>query len=222
MATSSFGATVSPEVTAPAGLTNGDLIVIGLLTATTNTGDETPAGWTLLSLENGGLDSTLFVLYKIASGEGATWTLTNLFVANEQGAAFAAAYSGVDQSTPLDVAEVSGDLGETEGADTGPITPTNNNCMIVSICGGDATEAISGTPDGAPACTERVDYCRPTYFEWIYMQEHLQTDATEEAHTITPSISETIPFKILAFRPASGNGGGSIVPLLISQRRRRI
>lgn len=211
-------AVASPVISAPAGLADGDLIIVVVMTSTTNVGNQVLSGWTLLSLQDQATDGTLFVLYKIASSEGASWTFTDLFTGTEQCIASALAYSGVDNATPLDVAHVTADLGTISTAtDTSSITPTNNNCMIVSIFAGDPSVNYTGTADASPTCDERTDYMNTYRAGWIYVQDHLQASAAAEAHTVTPSAEDGICYKLLALRPTSS---ASAIPSIMQHYRR--
>jgi len=198
-----------PVVNAPAGLTDGDLIIAIVQIGTWNDGGSATPGWTrLVSLESVGYDSSLYVQYKIAASEPSSWTFTDLFSGAGEMHIAAMAFSGVDQTTPLDVAAVLNALGSVTsgGKDTSPITPVSNNCMVLSIFQGDPETGISGTVDSSPACTERLDFTLNAN-GWIYVQDHLQTTAAEEAHTVTPNQTLYLSSILLALRPAAASGG---------------
>ena len=209
----------SPTVNAPAGLQDGDLIIVAICTGTTANLDNVLAGWTgLTEQDDGGLDSSLIVLYKIASSEGASWTFTDVLDGSENVHACALAYSGVDQTTPLDVASVAGSIANCSGDDTAEITPTSANSMVVSITSADYTSTLTGTVDASPACTERYDDENDGSNLWIYVQDHLQSAAVAEAHTITPSSTDSVAYRLLALREAAAAGGISI-PVVMYNRR---
>ena len=206
--------TVSPAITAPAGLTDGDLIIVHIATNSTETVNTVLAGWTQMgTTQDQSSDSSMFILYKIASSEGASWTFTNLFNANEFGVYASFAYSGVDGTSPLDVAVVQGDLGNvtTAGASTGSIMPTSANCMVFSMYGGDPG---AKTRTATAEYTERTDYTGTTTYGWVYAQEHIQGAAAAETHKITPNETEGICYMIMAIRPSGGvAAGGAFSPL---------
>jgi hypothetical protein len=202
--TYSYGSTTaSPVVTKPAGIQDGDLIIIAFVTDTPHVINSVLAGWTQIGTAQGqSTDSTTTVIYKIASSEGETWTFTDLFVDAEVPTAGIVVYDGVSSSTPLDVAVVQGANTAMTTHAAGPITPTSNNTMIVSIFGTDQSETYTGTPDDSPACTERIDFNNASgTYGYVYIQEHKQTTAAEETHQMTVNVSDGMAWFIIALRP---------------------
>lgn len=213
VASSAAYSTTSPVVTAPAGIQNNDLIIVAFPSGANHTVNSLIAGWTQAgSTVAQGSDSSTTVVYKIADNEGASWTFTDLFTGVTTGVYGVIVYSGVDTTTPLDVAVVQADMGNVPatpvGEDTATITPISDNCMIVSIFGADPSASTrNSTPGSAPVCTERLDDTQGGTNGWIYVQDHLQTTAIAEAHRLTPDEIEGAVYFLLALRPASAGGG---------------
>jgi hypothetical protein len=195
--------TASPVVTKPSGVVDGDFILVAVTTDATHVINTVIDGWTQIgTAQDASTDSTTSIFYKIASSEGASWTFTNLFVDTEAWSGVVIAYSGVNPTTPLDVAVVQGSETANTTFSTDAITPTSNNAMIVSIWGVDASEDYEGTPDSDPACTERAEYQNTAgNYGWTYIQEHKQTTAAEEIHDLTINVSDLMSWFIIALRP---------------------
>jgi hypothetical protein len=196
---------VSPQVTAPAGLTDGDFIIVAISTDSLHDHDSILAGWTAIGPIDAGTDNSLTILYKFASSEGASWTFTDLFANKEYGVAGVVCYSGVDSTTPLDVSSVTG-LVVWDTPPAGPITPTNNGCMIVSVFGADpGVDTRNATAGDDPECTERVDICNGT-IGYVFMQDFLQVTADEVSCSMTADASDAFAWVIMALRPAATSG----------------
>jgi len=197
--------TASPVVAKPAGVVDGDFILVAVTTDTVHAINSVIEGWTQIgTAQDASTDSTTSIFYKIASSEGESWTFTDLFVDTEIWSGVVIAYSGVNATTPLDVAVVQGSETANTTHSTDAITPTSNNTMVISIWGVDGSEAYTGTADSDPSCTERADY-NNAYgaYGWTYIQEHKQTTAAEEIHDLTINVSDVMSWFIIALRPAT-------------------
>lgn len=133
-----FTSTLSPSISVPAGTQDGDIAVVAVATDTTHLVDA-PTGWVDLGTQDAGTDSSVSAILRVCSGEGATWTLTNLFNtgggASESGAIVAAVYRNVDNVQPLDVAAVSSSGSTTTPG--GTITPITDRSMLLLALGAD-------------------------------------------------------------------------------------
>lgn len=205
LASSDVASTNSPVVNAPVGLQDGDLIVL----AFGGSGN----GTTSLSLSNGfseihfgvtdASDGLAGVLYKIASGEGSSWTFTNLFSAAEATMWAALAYTGVNQSDPL-----SGTPTEVYPAGTTAtpactaMTPAVDGSMVISCFGCDPNGAAqSGTPGSG--WTERADLTNSTNDQGrIFVQDLLQSVAASIAGDFTNDTADAWGCIQFALRPA--------------------
>lgn len=129
--------TTSTIITAPTGITDGDLLVICVAVD----GDQTasiaaPAGFsTIYNLSNTSLYGTLFVSYKVASGESGNYTVS--WAGSEEAYAVMYRISGVDTTTPIQ------DPNETlaAAASTHTITPvaatSSDNSLVIVVHSGD-------------------------------------------------------------------------------------
>lgn len=133
----------SVVVTKPAGTVDGDYILVSLgWMATVNV----LSGWTMVR----DIGDGWVVMGKIASSEGASWTFTTS--GSGRCAWGAIAFSGVDQTTPVNV---SGGTLDTSGTScvAPSITTTLANTMLVASFGVEASATF--TPPGS--MTEQVD-----------------------------------------------------------------
>lgn len=197
--------TGSPVVNAPSGLQDGDLIVL----AFGGSGN----GTTSLNLSNGfseihfgetlGSDGLTGVIYKVASGEGSSWTFTNLFSAAESCIWAALAYTGVHQSDPL-----SGTPTENYPADTAnpactAMTPAVDDSMVISSFGADPDNAAR-TGTAGSGWTERADFIDSTNAQgYIFVQDLLQGAAASISGDFTASDSDVFGCIQFALRPAA-------------------
>jgi hypothetical protein len=112
-------------VTAPSGIQDGDILLVSTAHATSGTAGIliAPAGWSVL--EDGGGTSILY--WKIASGEGASWTWTSVaLVVNSY---IAVAVSGAKGTVVSDYTYVS-DAGGTDV--TAPtVTPETSDDLLI-------------------------------------------------------------------------------------------
>lgn len=113
----------------PAGTVNGDLLVWRYSETGTNI-PTTPAGWTLAT--SGSTTSTsVTIWYRVASSEPASYT-TGTLVTSGRHIGIMSAYSGVDNTTPFDVATPALVAGTT--ATTCPaITPVTVGAWVLGI-----------------------------------------------------------------------------------------
>ena len=168
-------ATRSPAVTKPTGVVDGDLMLMFIVTNTAANFASPVVGWTIIGAEVDAASCSTALYYKVASGEGATWTMTNLTAQTEVSDIIVIAYSGVKTGAPINA---QGTQTETTGTTvSGPsCDPTVNDCMIVQFAGTDpGTGAFAGTADTSPAATERWDAknAAADNAEYIYIQEWL-------------------------------------------------
>lgn len=204
-------ATQSPVITAPASIQDGELLIMCLVTNTTTTMASSSAGWTLILDQAAGTDAEMGLYYKVASGEGANWTMTNVFNSTEVGRAIVMRYSGVDTTTPIHKqASNTGTLTSLAGPS---ITPTVSGCMILQFGGTDpSTSAYAATPDTSPTGTERFDGKDANSNAYICCQQYLQTAAAAIALDYTGLTSDSYAYAQIALNPSvtpfNASGGG--------------
>ena len=194
-------ATVSPVVNAPSGILDGDLVLIFIVT---NTGSNVaaPAGWAIAGTEiDNGSDMTTALIYKIAAGEGASWTLTNLFAATEIGRFVVIVYRNVNKSFPINAVNqaASGTVTTLSGPS---ITPLLDGCMIVQFAGADpGTGAYAMTPDTSPVGVERFDGKDASSNAYVAIQEYLQATKATIALDMTGLTSDVYNNHQIAIAP---------------------
>lgn len=217
---SNFASTNDPVVTAPTGLTNGDFVFVAFVT-NTNATPTAPSGWTLMTGDwaDASTDASVIVMYKWASGEGASWTFTNVFAANEDGIAVAGAIAG---GRALNTSSFSDALGNVTTRSGPSITPSVNGCMIVQVIGTDpASSGYAGTPDTSPLATERFDGTNAAV-AYCFIQSYEQPTASAvslDATGLTSDIYGAIAFALapaltytkqeIAIKPMTGGGASS-------------
>lgn len=172
----SIAATRSPAVDKPTGTVDGDVVLAWFLTDTVMGVIAVPSGWTQVGTQQAdpNNDGEMIVLRHVAASDGASYTFTNLFGANEDGVCGAISYSGVDNTTPINAVTQNGFGNQASPVPGVSVDPTVEDAMIVCLAGADASAAFSATPDLSPAATERLD-AQGTNSAWIYAQEFLNT-----------------------------------------------
>lgn len=176
--------TVSPVVTAPAGMAVGDAVVISFgLKGGIGAVDPTPAaGFTLIggggTGSGGGSCVCIFKLADAADVSNGNFTITDLWSTSVTGVAGCALYSGVDQITPQDPAATYATPAQSTTPTCTAITPNNNNSMIVcSFAGSPGADPANGTPGSSVAFVERLDAFDATAEGHVYIEDFLQATA---------------------------------------------
>lgn len=129
----------SLAINKPTSTADGDFLILAVETTPTSQGGPTvtaPAGWTAFSFSPlvGGSGSELWVWYKVASGEGASYSLSFSPTIDDV-VAFIARYTGVDPASPIANTGTTGDTGVTSKA---VATPTGIGTGGVSVMIGGA------------------------------------------------------------------------------------
>ena len=124
------------------GLADGDFLVAVVFlddqSAATITG---PGGWTkpaaLDTADSSARQRQVAIFYKIASGETGNWTFSQDGAADNM-AAVVNAFTGVDQSTSIDVTPIAGHVVSGQNDDTpdpASITTVTNSAWVMTYCG---------------------------------------------------------------------------------------
>lgn len=128
-----FSGLTTWTVNAPASVGDGDLLIAYLgRSGTSRSVTSAPSGWTLL----GGAavddtDTRLWVYWKLASSEGASWDWT--FDATPgRGTAFVVRVTGANQTTPINQSSAGTTASGTTHVSPS-ITPSVSACLIVSV-----------------------------------------------------------------------------------------
>jgi hypothetical protein len=212
----------------PAGISAGHLLVLHIVT---NGGAvTTPAGWTAVYNETVLANPKGGLFIKVAAGtESGNLTVTT---ASTAGNAIMLRYTGVDTTTPQDVAAstYSNSLSTDPATVLPSITTVTNNAWLVMGNGlnSGSTTVTSVTPAGA---TERIDHVQAapmpgggggTGSKGGSVWDEL--DATAGAtgtRTITPSAARANWGAMMALRPAASGGSPvTATPTAIASRAR--
>lgn len=209
--TLAYGTRVNTAVTAPAGATTGDFIVVAIdVGGSTSTTITPPSGWTQIATgaftatDPWWVDLTLWGRFYDGAG---SWTWTH---ASRSSQAFCLAYIGVDPTTPIDVAATTAFKNGYTG-DANPIAPSHTIATAgargIIARGSWDGNAITG-PSG---WTERLD----APILWVGDRDWVAAGATGTV-TVPSGNGGVSPWGVImaALRPAgasipSGSGTGT-------------
>lgn len=199
------------SIDGPAGLVVGDLILLGVETSAAHAITTPPSGFTEIGTQaEAANDGQLRLYYKLAGvAEAGPYSIT--FTATQAGGGFWAAWRGVHQTTPIDVASILAAVAAGTTQTLGPITTVTTGAMIVGVVSCDPAAGTNTYAWDAPA-TERLD----TTFSaattcYATLADFLKGVAGAQSLSGTISASEATTTAIIALRPA---------PMLLSRSRR--
>lgn len=206
------GATSTPTIDKPVDLADGDYLYVELSHDTTSTVTTPPTGFTHIATKNPtGANAALHVFGRYvadaaaANAEG-TWTIT-MSDSNSGSRVCRTTYTGVDPSTPLDVAAVTNESLATATPSIA-ITPVTSGAWVVAAF---ATKPASGVYTGTPTAswTERHD-SGVSSTSYSYVEDILWTSG---AFTSQPTFSASDDWVgiAVALRPA-GSAGIAFTP----------
>ena len=189
----------------PSGVVDNDLL-IAFFSEDSNTPRITATGWTAFSGTGIGASGEIVVgtsavlqcFYKVAGSEGASWNFTPS--ASYIGVVGVIAYSGVDTTTPIDVA-----AGATPASGTthtsASITPSVVNTMLVGIWMIDSNAANTwSTAD----MTERIDQSTGSAaFVALSVHDLIYGSTSAVTKTATFTASDTAAVLLVALKPAA-------------------
>ncbi len=203
VSTATTGAGTSVTANVPAGVVNGDLLLLILGLGLDTAAPTTPTGWTLERSRDDATNGQGFRVYKrIAASEPSSYTVT-LGVSSDW-AATIVAYSGTTAIGSAVHAAADALNGNTTAQASPSVTPTVNDCMIVAIFSADSTANHTPvTPDASPAATERLEYGTGTGDLNLYVEEFLQGTAAAVSldATFTTAPAAGMIAATLALRP---------------------
>jgi hypothetical protein len=152
----SYASRTNTTINAPAGVTNGDVLILAFIAGGATPPTPTlPAGFTTIqgptTETDGSFGVSRTLAWKVASGEGASYTITH---ATASSAAVMVAISGASSSTP-----VSSSAGGTGFTTTAPsITTPADNSVVLFITHAWTFYGAADPPGGTtPTFTERLD-----------------------------------------------------------------
>ena len=126
----------SLNVTVPASVQTGDLLVLTVAQTTNSTTlFNAISGWTKVGEQRaGGAAHTIGIFYRLAQNGDASSTVTTTSAATENYTAHIRAYSGVHQTTPLDATTVFAEQDPAATTASAPaITVSTANSMVVTV-----------------------------------------------------------------------------------------
>ncbi len=200
------GTRTNSTVTAPAGSQAGDVIVVSLeCGGTTLVTPTAPGGWTLIeSLSYSAPDPwavSLQVFYHIFSAGETSWTFTH---ASRTTQAYTMGFSGVDNTTPIDVAAVKAFQNQTVGGSGTATAPA----LTIATAGARGL-LVRGSWDGnaitpPSGWTERLD--APVL--WVGERDYPSTGTTGTVAVPAGNGGGDSPWGVIhgALRPAGGGG----------------
>lgn len=205
------GSRTNTTITAPTGITNGDLLVavlfvghastLPLLTVTP------PAGWSEETNSPSGIDDTdpyevsIRVYHKVASGESGDYTFTHA-AAETQGYMYR--LTGADTSNPIDATPAATQYSSSNGQTTtyGSVTTVTNGCFLI-FCEADWDGPGSGTVSGS---TPTIALRRAGTVTWLGDGTQTTAGATGSRTRINGNSGATGRWAslVVPIRPASG------------------
>ena len=156
-----YGSRTNTTCTAPAGIQNGDvlLLVFDVAAATNAPSPTAPSGFAAVAgtwpidLRDLGFNVDVYVWYKVASGESGNYTVTHSAASSQ---CYIKAVSGGSSSQPASTTN-----SNTEGSTTTAlsITPSGNDALVMFVSSdwGDTANALSPPSGTTPTFTERLD-----------------------------------------------------------------
>ena len=208
--TSAKGNALADAVTNAVDTTGADFFV--LVIACPDTYTDTPTDsygntWTeITSYSNA--EPKVRTFYSTANGgagAGHTFTAPNDVV----GTIFAAAFSGGDQSAPLDVQN--GANAYASSLATGQITPTENDCLIIAGYSVNGSGASPMSIDSGMTEVQEENFVSGTSYGGSISYK-IQTTATAINPTLTRSDTNGQAATVISFKPQGGSASSSPSP----------
>lgn len=211
-----YASRTNTTLTAPAGIQNGDVLLIVHLTGAVTTAPTAtaPSGFNLVSgtypvsTSAGGFNVRVNIWYKIASGESGNYTVTHSSCSSQ---GYICAISGGSSSQPASTTN-NGTASTTTTALT--LTTAGNDALVmfVSQDWGDFTNALTPPAGTTPTFSERFDTAN-TQSSILYVADGVLASAGATGNkTITSNSGGTSNSGwsgYLVAVEASGGGGGS-------------
>jgi hypothetical protein len=195
----------------PAGVTATDVVLaVFVLGGGSNVTVTPPTGWTVANRINDGTKSSQIVYWALGNVASYTFTYTNV---SDTMFGYTLAYSGVDNSTPMDATAVSQFTASGGTVMTAPtITTVTANAMLVAFHGWFDPFLLQSTTPTFSSETLTTNR-HPTTYQWngasleaIDAEEGVQASTgASGAKTSTASLTFTSGFgTLVALRPSSG------------------
>lgn len=187
------GATITVPV--PTGVINGDVMVM-LIEVNSTTLPSIPAGWTALDSSNTSV--CVLTAYRVASSEPASYNV----VAAHHGCVGIVAYSGVDNSTPVNAHGAIAEAASSTIATANSITTTVAGCMLL-LCGGFSHTSNPLTYSGGFA--EVISDQEASASMAIASLAQVSAGATGSQTITSGSLTTSTGGTLVALQPAAGS-----------------
>ena len=198
----------SVVMTKPAGTAVGDVLIFQMVSVPGAIGTiSPPTGWTLIDAQTYGSGEGSADYYRVVDGsEGSTftWTWTGGL---GRGVMILAAFSGVDNTTPIHKHSLYYGTTSNTSMPTTSITPTVNNTMIVVMFGTNFAYVITA-PSGMTNIYNSIDGGNGYSGEMSYLLQGTAA-ATSPTATSATAISNNQTNLLIALNPAGGGGGAT-------------
>jgi hypothetical protein len=185
----------------PAGLTSGDVMVMAVTSRATSTTINTPSGWTSAATLAFTNSHRLSVFYRVAGGSESIPTVTQ--TVSQLMMVRIAAFSGCNQTTPLDVAVITdGNVAASTFA-APSITPVSSGAMAVWVFSTPDDNTLNAASQGTTAFSDSSTTGSDGSLALVY---ELQTAAAPTGTTsLTQSANGPDNWNsiVLALRPAA-------------------
>jgi hypothetical protein len=209
-ATTGSSITTALTINKPAGVVAGDVMIVNIAQQGNNTTAPSLAGWTLIRGADlaGGTARYGAVLYRVANGsEGANFTFT-LGAGTVGSAGAIVAFSGVDGTTPFDVASPAISVqGNQVGVSATTLTTVSNNTAVIMFgMAASASPTWSGWSVTSPGgLTELYDFQLATFATVGAGWAPKPTAGATGAGVATLSAAERNGGILVALRPGSSD-----------------
>lgn len=200
----SAGSSNTTDVTTGAIDTTGANILIAVATSNSVVTDSKSNTWTKLTVRNDtgghGNECAIYYAKNPTVGSGHTFTATGGFPSIA-----VASFSGADTTSPFDQENGTGSAGSVTSIQTGSVTPTQNNELLIA----GLTFDVSNTPsiNSSFTITNTTDYSGGNHYG-VSMAYKIQTSLSAENPTWSWGAGAFVATAIATFKiPTSGGGG---------------
>jgi hypothetical protein len=202
--------TTSVTMTAPAGLTTGDVMIALVAQHIDEMEGSTPSGWTQLQAQGDGSTIGAAVYYRVATSSdvAGTTTYTWTFDESARSAGLIVAFRGVSSTTPVVASGASANAASSTY--TAPsITPGVPNTMLVALFASDYGNSTIASPAGTTAAVTGSTSAGPNGIAiGAYYEALAGSGATGTVQSVGNSSTTNIG-ALVALQPASSGGGGA-------------
>lgn len=197
--------------TKPAGVANGDLLLLVVGGDADNSGTfqptDTPTGWNLISSASGGADSDIAAFWRIADGtEGATLTITrNSLAGFDELYGWYLRITGADSTTPINQTGANSGLFDLAG-----VTTDTADCLAFGLLGGDGGDMFpySTTSPGWTKFSDQRSGIDGSDASGVIFTKEMATAGDTGTLTVVATVSDGRYGFQFAVAPGSGGSSG--------------